>query len=117
MLLKIPRPIFRERVLLHSCTALYLLCIRRHLLWRMQSLGLCQGSSLTHTVLLCRAQPLVVRAAAATGPSDQKIRIKLKAYQPHLLQESVGLITEAAQSTGAHAGGPVYLPTRCVEPP
>ena len=66
------------------------------------------------TAVLCRAQPLVVRAAAATAPTDQKIRIKLKAYQPHLLQESVGLITEAARSTGAHAGGPVYLPTRCV---
>ena len=60
----------------------------------------------------CRAQSLVVRAAAATLPSDQKIRIKLKAYQAHLLQESIGLITEAARSTGAHAGGPAYLPTR-----
>ena len=67
-----------------------------------------------NTFFLCRAQSLIVRAAAATAPSDQKIRIKLKAYQPHLLQESVGLITEAARSTGAHAGGPVYLPTRCV---
>ena len=62
--------------------------------------------------LHCRAQGLVVRAAAATSLSDQKIRIKLKAYQIHLLQESVGLITEAARSTGAHAGGPAYLPTK-----
>ncbi|CAL5218545.1 g234 [Coccomyxa viridis] len=76
------------------------------------SLVTLQARPQTATASRCRAQPLVVRAAAATAPSDQKIRIKLKAYQPHLLQESVGLITEAARSTGAHAGGPVYLPTR-----
>ena len=67
------------------------------------------------SLILYRAQSLVVRAAAATAPSDQKIRIKLKAYTANLLQESVGLITEAARSTGAHPGGPVYLPTRCVK--
>ena len=117
MLLKTPRLLFREKspiAMLHRGTPIM---HPSPPALENASLGLCQGSSLTHTVLLCRAQPLVVRAAAATGPSDQKIRIKLKAYQPHLLQESVGLITEAAQSTGAHAGGPVYLPTRCVEPP
>ena len=63
---------------------------------------------------LCpRRTPSLSVKAAATSPTDQKIRIKLKSYKAHLLQESVGLITEAARSTGANAGGPVYLPTRC----
>ncbi|KAK9916136.1 hypothetical protein WJX75_009056 [Coccomyxa subellipsoidea] len=69
----------------------------------------------------CRPQaPLCSRArhqslfvsAAATAAAEQKIRIKLKAYDAQLLQQSVGLISDAASSTGARVSGPVYLPTR-----
>lgn len=58
-----------------------------------------------------RQQALVV-SAAATAAAEQKIRIKLRAYDAQLLQQSVGLISDAASSTGARVSGPVYLPTR-----
>jgi small subunit ribosomal protein S10 len=58
-----------------------------------------------------RHQSLFV-SAAATAAAEQKIRIKLKAYDAQLLQQSVGLISDAASSTGARVSGPVYLPTR-----
>lgn len=60
-----------------------------------------------------RQQALVVSAAAATA-DEQKIRIKLRGYDSETLQESIGLISDAAKSTGARVSGPVYLPTRSV---
>ena len=66
--------------------------------------------NLTTFIYHCRCQGLVVRAATAVA--EQKIQIKLKAYEADLLQQSVSLISEAATSTGAKCSGPVYLPTR-----
>ena len=43
--------------------------------------------------------------------SDQKIRIKLKAYDHKLLDWSVGEIVETTRRTGAKVIGPVPLPT------
>ena len=43
--------------------------------------------------------------------SDQKIRIKLKAYDHKLLDWSVGEIVETTRRTGAKVLGPVPLPT------
>lgn len=43
--------------------------------------------------------------------SDQKIRIKLKAYDHKLLDWSVGEIVETTRRTGAKVVGPVPLPT------
>ena len=43
--------------------------------------------------------------------SDQKIRIKLKAYDHKLLDWSVGEIVEATRRTGAKVIGPLPLPT------
>ncbi len=43
---------------------------------------------------------------------NQKIRIKLKAYDHRLLDQSVKEIVETAQRTGARVAGPVPLPTR-----
>ncbi len=54
----------------------------------------------------------MVVSAATAAAAEQKIRIKLKAYSAQLLQQSVGLISDAASSTGARVSGPVYLPTR-----
>jgi len=42
----------------------------------------------------------------------QKIRIKLKAYDHRLLDQSVARIVETAERTGAVVVGPVPLPTR-----
>ncbi|MBI4686121.1 MAG: 30S ribosomal protein S10 [Nitrospirae bacterium] len=43
---------------------------------------------------------------------NQKIRIKLKAYDHRLLDHSVKEIVDTAQRTGARVAGPVPLPTR-----
>jgi small subunit ribosomal protein S10 len=42
----------------------------------------------------------------------QKIRIKLKAFDHRLLDQSALQIVEAAERTGAKVAGPVPLPTR-----
>ena len=41
----------------------------------------------------------------------QKIRIKLKAYDHALLDQSASKIVEAAKKTGAEVSGPIPLPT------
>ena len=43
--------------------------------------------------------------------SDQKIKIKLKAYDHELLDWSVGEIVETTKRTGARVVGPIPLPT------
>ncbi|MBT3367083.1 MAG: 30S ribosomal protein S10, partial [Nitrospina sp.] len=43
--------------------------------------------------------------------SDQKIKIKLKAYDHKLLDRSVGEIVETTRRTGAKVVGPIPLPT------
>jgi len=42
----------------------------------------------------------------------QNIRIKVKGYDPRLVDQSVGQIVETAERTGAVVAGPVPLPTR-----
>jgi small subunit ribosomal protein S10 len=42
----------------------------------------------------------------------QKIRIKLKAFDHRILDQSVEQIVEAAEQTGAKVVGPVPMPTR-----
>lgn len=44
--------------------------------------------------------------------AKQKIRIRLKAYDHRILDESARRIVEAAERTGARVVGPVPLPTR-----
>lgn len=43
---------------------------------------------------------------------NQKIRIKLRAYDHRVLDQSVKEIVDTAQRTGARIAGPVPLPTR-----
>jgi small subunit ribosomal protein S10 len=43
--------------------------------------------------------------------SNQKIRIRLKAFDHHLLDQSAGKIVATAKRTGADVSGPVPLPT------
>ena len=47
---------------------------------------------------------------AAEGPR-QKIRIRLKAYDHRILDQSAAQIVDTAQNTGARVSGPVPLPT------
>lgn len=42
---------------------------------------------------------------------ERKIRIKLKAFDHRVLDESAGQIVETAEHTGARVAGPVPLPT------
>ncbi len=42
----------------------------------------------------------------------QKIRIRLKAYDHKVLDQSASKIVETAESTGAKVAGPVPLPTK-----
>ncbi len=44
--------------------------------------------------------------------ATQKIRIRLKAYDYKLLDQSAGEIVETAKRTGASVGGPIPMPTR-----
>jgi len=41
-----------------------------------------------------------------------KIRIRLKAYDHRLLDQSASEIVDTAKRTGAHVAGPIPLPTR-----
>ncbi len=43
--------------------------------------------------------------------TNQKIRIRLKAFDHHLLDQSAGKIVQTASRTGASISGPVPLPT------
>lgn len=43
--------------------------------------------------------------------ANQKIRIKLKAYEPKLIDQSAEKIVETAKRTGAAVSGPIPLPT------
>ncbi|PYN95476.1 MAG: 30S ribosomal protein S10 [Candidatus Rokuibacteriota bacterium] len=47
----------------------------------------------------------------ATLTTDQKIRIRLKAYDHRLLDRSVKEIVDTVRRTGARVAGPVLLPT------
>ena len=42
---------------------------------------------------------------------ERRIRIKLKAYDHRVLDDSAGQIVETAEQTGARVAGPVPLPT------
>jgi small subunit ribosomal protein S10 len=45
-------------------------------------------------------------------PSKQKIRIRLKSYDPRILDRSTLDIVETAKRTGAQVVGPIPLPTK-----
>ena len=47
-----------------------------------------------------------------SGAMEQRIRIRLKAYDYRVLDQSVADIVETAKRTGARVVGPIPLPTR-----
>lgn len=49
---------------------------------------------------------------AAARKQTQKIRIRLKAFDHKILDQSASKIVETAEATGAKVAGPVPLPTR-----
>ena len=46
------------------------------------------------------------------SPFSDKIRIRLKAYDSRVLDQSAGEIVDTAKRTGANVAGPVPLPTK-----
>ena len=44
--------------------------------------------------------------------ANQSIRIRLKAFDHHLIDKSASEIVETAKRTGAHVKGPIPLPTK-----
>ena len=42
---------------------------------------------------------------------NQKIRIRLRAFDHHILDESAARIVDSAKRTGAYVSGPIPLPT------
>lgn len=55
--------------------------------------------------------PTAKPAAEATSQKGQRIRIRLKAYDHKLIDQSAKQIIETALRTGAKVAGPVPLPT------
>ena len=47
-----------------------------------------------------------------TEVANGKIRIRLKAYDPQLLEQSAEKIVDTAKRTGAKVSGPIPLPTK-----
>jgi small subunit ribosomal protein S10 len=54
----------------------------------------------------------VSKPTAPKVPSKSKIRIRLKGYDPRVLDRSTQDIVETAKRTGARIAGPIPLPTR-----
>jgi len=48
----------------------------------------------------------------ATAKASQKVRIKIKAYDHKVVDQSVRTIIETAERTGAIVAGPIPLPTK-----
>jgi len=62
-----------------------------------------------HPLLCVRSKAYMKRRE--TKMSKQKIRIRLKAFDHNILDQSAEKIVETAKSTGAKVAGPVPLPT------
>ena len=53
-----------------------------------------------------------MKMAEPTVTQDQRIRIRLRAYDHRILDQSLGRIVDTARRSGAVVVGPVLLPTR-----
>lgn len=49
---------------------------------------------------------------AKTVATSEKIRIRVKAYEPSILDQSAEKIVDTAKKTGAKVSGPIPLPTK-----
>jgi small subunit ribosomal protein S10 len=66
---------------------------------------------MTETYLFMEQSVQVIRRKRRKDMSNQKIRIRLKAFDHNLLDQSAGKIVDTAKRTGANVSGPVPLPT------
>jgi len=65
------------------------------------------GSNLGRVVLV-----YVLLSIGALSMQNQRIRIRLKAFDHRLIDQSTAEIVETAKRTGAQVRGPIPLPTR-----
>ena len=65
------------------------------------------GSNLGRAVLI-----YVLLSIGALSMQNQRIRIRLKAFDHRLIDQSTAEIVETAKRTGAQVRGPIPLPTR-----
>jgi small subunit ribosomal protein S10 len=66
-------------------------------------------------IVVCRGTRREVRATAGDGENvmvNQNIRIRLKAFDHRVLDQSTSEIVNTAKRTGAQVRGPIPLPTR-----
>ena len=49
---------------------------------------------------------------AKTVVASEKIRIRIKSYEPSILEQSAAKIVDTAKKTGAKVSGPIPLPTK-----
>jgi small subunit ribosomal protein S10 len=63
-------------------------------------------------VLFVTQEPRGFAKQEGCSMPSQKIRIRLKAYDYKLLDQSAGEIVETARRTGAKVAGPIPLPTK-----
>jgi small subunit ribosomal protein S10 len=61
---------------------------------------------------LGRAVLIYVLLSGALSMQNQRIRIRLKAFDHRLIDQSTAEIVETAKRTGAQVRGPIPLPTR-----
>jgi len=70
------------------------------------------GEALSNVTAISGSASSVIRSPSSETPcADQKIRIRLKAYDHSLLDRSMKEIVETVRRTGARVTGPVLLPT------
>jgi small subunit ribosomal protein S10 len=62
----------------------------------------------------CGARPILKIDEGGKKMAKQKIRIRLKAYEHRILDQSAEKIMETAKRTGASVSGPIPLPTERV---
>jgi small subunit ribosomal protein S10 len=68
--------------------------------------------TLPHLVLTVRVSRAIFDWSSQVAVQNQKIRIRLKAFDHRLIDSSTQDIVETAKRTGAQVRGPIPLPTR-----
>ncbi len=66
----------------------------------------------TKTSFLLHMEAAILKGGNKMAQASQKIRIRLKAYDHVLLDQSAEKIVETAKRTGAKVSGPIPLPTK-----
>ena len=86
--------------------------MRGRLRFAIREGGKTVGAGVVTKILVDRRRPRSRPRRIRNSHDDPKIRIRLKAYDHKLLDQSAGEIVETAKRTGAKVAGPIPLPTK-----